>query len=97
LSVVIKNVTSERIEYSKARAKEGAGPVTIGAELSYSNTVITHAAAAHGINVSKEQVDLARGTGASRAHIHPNKKMVRHLEHVHRVMNRWLGDNVARF
>lgn len=48
------------IEYGRLRAKEGAGPVTIGAELSYINTVITHAAAVHGIGVSKEQVDLAR-------------------------------------
>lgn len=48
------------IEYGRFRAKEGAGPVTLGAELSYINTVITHAAAVHGIAVSKEQVDLAR-------------------------------------
>ncbi len=48
------------IEYGRSRAKEGAGPVTIGAELSYINTVVTHAAAVHGIDVSKEQVDLAR-------------------------------------
>jgi len=48
------------ITYGRKRAKEGAGPVTLGAELSYINTVITHAAAVHGITVSKEQVDLAR-------------------------------------
>ena len=48
------------IEYGRSRAREGAGPVTLGAELSYINTVITHAAAVHGIDVSKEQVDLAR-------------------------------------
>jgi len=49
------------IEYGRFRAKEGAGPATVGAELSYINTVITHAAAVHGIDESKEQVDLARG------------------------------------
>lgn len=63
------------IECGRLRAKEGAGPVSIGAELSYINTVITHAAAVHGIDVSKEQVDLARvalrrlslvGSGAER-------------------------------
>jgi integrase len=48
------------IEYGRFRANEGTGPVTLGAELSYINTVITHAAAVHGITVSKEQVDLAR-------------------------------------
>jgi integrase len=32
----------------------------LGAELPYINTVITHAAAIHGITASKEQVDLAR-------------------------------------
>ncbi len=48
------------VEYGRSRAKEGAGPVTLGAELSYINTVITHAVAVHGITVSKEQVDLAR-------------------------------------
>ncbi len=48
------------IEYGRFRAKEGAGPVTVAAELSYINTVITHAAAVHGLDVSKEQVDLAR-------------------------------------
>jgi len=48
------------ITYGRKRAKQGAGPVTLGAELSYINTVIAHAAAVHGITVSKEQVDLAR-------------------------------------
>lgn len=48
------------IEYGQLRVREGVGPVTIGAELSRINTVITHAAAVHGIDVSKEHVALAR-------------------------------------
>ncbi|MDA7946059.1 MAG: site-specific integrase [Hyphomicrobiaceae bacterium] len=48
------------IDYGRFRAKEGAGPVTLGSELSYINTIITHAAAVHGISVSKEPVDFAR-------------------------------------
>ena len=48
------------IDFGRLRAKEGAGPATLGSELSYINTVITHAAAVHGITASKEQVDLAR-------------------------------------
>ena len=48
------------IDYGRFRAKAGAGPVTLAAELSYINTIITHAAAVHGIAISKEPVDLAR-------------------------------------
>ncbi len=48
------------VNYGRKRAKEGAGPSTVGSEISYMATVITHAAAVHGINASKEQVDLAR-------------------------------------
>ncbi|MBG52205.1 MAG: integrase [Rhodobiaceae bacterium] len=50
----------ELIDYGRQRAREGARPVTLSSELSYINTIITHAAAVHGITVSKEQVDLAR-------------------------------------
>jgi len=55
-----KLIRERLIEYGRFRAKEGAGPVTLGSELSYINTVITHAAAVHGITISKEPVDLAR-------------------------------------
>lgn len=48
------------IDYGRNRFREGAGPVTLSSEFSYINTVITHAAAVHGIDVSKEPVDLAR-------------------------------------
>lgn len=80
------------ITYGRKRAKQGAGPVTLGAELSYINTVITHAAAIHGITVSKEQVDLARialrrlgliGPGIERDRRPTQKELdslIRHLE-----------------
>lgn len=48
------------VEYGRCRSREGAGPVTLSSEFSYINTVITHAAAVHGICVTKEPVDLAR-------------------------------------
>lgn len=37
------------IAFGKARAKEGAGPVTVGMDLGYIRTVLLHAAAVHGI------------------------------------------------
>ncbi len=48
------------IRFGKDRLKEGAGPVTVGMNLSYIKTIITHAAAVHGLPVSPEAVDLAR-------------------------------------
>ena len=48
------------IAFAKARRNEGAGPVTIGADLSYLRTVVVHAAAVHGIEVSAEPIKLAR-------------------------------------
>lgn len=48
------------IRYGKQRAKQGAGPVTLSVDLSYLNTILTHAAAVHGINVDTEGVRLAR-------------------------------------
>ncbi len=48
------------IAYGRDRAHEGAGPVTLAAELSYTGTILGHAAAVHGIDVSREDVDLAR-------------------------------------
>src|SRR3546814_18216955 len=42
------------------RAKEGAGPVTLSADLGYLKLVLTHAAAVHGVDVKVEPVDLAR-------------------------------------
>lgn len=48
------------IKFGKERAAEGAGPVTIGMDLGYIKTILTHAAAVHGIAVSVEPLNLAR-------------------------------------
>lgn len=59
--VRLRQITREKlIEFGRKRAKQGAGPVTLAADLSYVGTIITHASAIHGIDVSKEPVDLAR-------------------------------------
>jgi integrase len=44
----------------RKRAGEGAGPATLAIDFSFLHTVITHAAAVHGVEVSPEQVKLAR-------------------------------------
>jgi hypothetical protein len=57
----ISDLSRERlIAFGRERLKEGAGPVTISMDIGYLRTVITHAAAIHGIAVSLEAVDLAR-------------------------------------
>ena len=48
------------IRFGRDRAKEGAGPVTIGMDIGAIKLVIGHAAAVHGIEVSVEAVQLAR-------------------------------------
>lgn len=48
------------IRYGKDRAKEGAGPVTVGMDFGYIKTVLSHAAAVHGATLSTEPLDLAR-------------------------------------
>jgi integrase len=48
------------VDYGRGRAREGAGPVTVSTELSYLNTIVTHAAAVHGVCISKEPIELAR-------------------------------------
>lgn len=59
--VRLRQITREKlIEFGRKRAKQGVGPVTLAADLSYVGTIIAHAAAIHGIDVSKEPVDLAR-------------------------------------
>lgn len=50
------------IEFGRQRAKEGAGPVTVGIDLGYIKTILSHAAAVHGIIAPTEGVDLARIT-----------------------------------
>lgn len=59
--VKLKDLTRERlIQFGKERAKEGAGPVTLTADVGYLKLVLTHAAAVHGLDVKVEPVDLAR-------------------------------------
>ena len=48
------------INFGKKRAKQGAGPVTLSVDLSYIHTILTHAAAIHGITVNTENLRLAR-------------------------------------
>ncbi|WP_296516439.1 tyrosine-type recombinase/integrase [Rhodopseudomonas sp.] len=48
------------IKFGKERALEGAGPVTVGIDLGYIKTILSHAAAVHGVIVSTEPIDLAR-------------------------------------
>ena len=47
-------------EFGKKRAKAGAGPSTLAIDLSFIGTLLTHAAAIHGINAIPEEVKLAR-------------------------------------
>lgn len=59
--VVLSKLNRERlISYGRKRAGEGAGPATLAIDFSFLHTVITHAAAVHGVEVSPEQVKLAR-------------------------------------
>ncbi len=48
------------IDYGKARAKAGAGPATLAIDFSFLGTLLTHAAAVHGIEATPEDVRLAR-------------------------------------
>jgi integrase len=60
-NVRIGDLNRERlVAFGRDRAREGAGPPTIGADLSYVKTILSHAAAVHGTAVSVEPVDLAR-------------------------------------
>jgi integrase len=59
--IAVSRLNRERlIAYGKKRAGEGAGPATIAIDFSYLHTVMTHAAAIHGVAISTEQVALAR-------------------------------------
>lgn len=59
-TVKLPKLNRERlIEFGRQRAKEGAGPATLAIDFSF-RTVATHAAAVHGIEVSAEEVRLAR-------------------------------------
>jgi len=48
------------IEFGRKRAKQGAGPATLAIDMSFIRTIITHAAAVHGIEVSAEEARLPR-------------------------------------
>lgn len=48
------------IEYGRKRAKKGAGPVTLGIDISVIKMISTHSADVHGLGISSEPVDLAR-------------------------------------
>jgi integrase len=48
------------MQFGKERAREDAGPVTIGIDLGYIKTILSHAAAVHGVILSVEPVLLAR-------------------------------------
>lgn len=48
------------IEFGRKHAKQGAGSSTLAIDMSFIRTIITHAAAVHGINVSVGNVQLAR-------------------------------------
>jgi integrase len=57
----IAEIDRERlIQFGKERAREGAGPVTLSIDLGYIKTVLSHAAAVHGVQLSTEPIDLAR-------------------------------------
>jgi len=58
---MLRDLNRERlIAFDKSRAKEGAGPVTIGMDLGYVRTVLVHATAIHGIVAPTDVVLLAR-------------------------------------
>jgi integrase len=48
------------IKFGRARASEGAGPMTLGMDIGLIKLVLSHAAAVHGLPVSVEPVNLAR-------------------------------------
>lgn len=57
----INNLTRDALlQFAKRRVKQGAGPVTIGIDISFIGTVLEHAAAVHGVIVPIDQIRLAR-------------------------------------
>ncbi|WP_233356183.1 site-specific integrase [Henriciella aquimarina] len=48
------------VQFGRLRATKGAGPATIGMDISYLKTILTHANAVHGIQTPVEAVNLAR-------------------------------------
>jgi integrase len=57
----VAHLTRERlIKYGRDRAREGAGPATRAIDISFIGTILTHAAALHGMTADTEAVRLAR-------------------------------------
>lgn len=57
----VAHLTRERIvQFGRDRATAGAGPATLAVDISFIGTVLTHAAAVHGMHVDTEAVRLAR-------------------------------------
>lgn len=48
------------VQFGRARAAAGAGPMTLGIDIGMIKLVMSHAAAVHGLAVRVDQVDLAR-------------------------------------
>lgn len=48
------------IQFGKERASESAGPVTVGTDLGYIKTILSHAAAVDGVVLSIGPIVLAR-------------------------------------
>jgi len=60
-STRVSNITrGVLLQFAKRRVKQGAAPVTLGIDISFIGTVIEHAAAIHGLEVSIKQARLAR-------------------------------------
>lgn len=51
---------NELVKFGRARAAQGAGPVTLSMDIGAIKLVVSHAAAVHGLDVSVEQINLAR-------------------------------------
>ncbi len=57
----IRDLDRERlIRFGRDRAKEGAGPMTVGMDIGAIKLIVTHVAAVHGIEISAEPVQQAR-------------------------------------
>jgi integrase len=50
----------ELLKFGRARAAQGAGPVTLSMDIGVIKLVVSHAAAVHGLDVSVEPINLAR-------------------------------------
>lgn len=48
------------IKFGRDRAKQGAGPMTVGMDIGAIKLIVTHAAAVHGVEISAEPVQMAR-------------------------------------